>query len=265
MLSGKSGKSRVRFVSETEIHVADVVLDLDSAAAMFSGPPTRHRFPMLKSAEMVRLYDRVLGSRRIEGVLELGIFKGGSCAFFNALLRPRVHAAVDFATESWPALNELAADVTADGRVLELRYGLNQTDEAGLSALATRLFTEGNGQSILDLVVDDASHQCDYTRQSLNVLLPRLRPGGVYAVEDWGWAHYYRDACNPLDYPTSTGPATTNLIFELTMLCAGRDDIVSEIIITPDVVLAVRGSAALPVPFDVASSYRLPGSAFRMI
>jgi len=67
MLSGKNGGSTVRFVSETEIRVADVVLDLDSAAAMFSGPPTRHRFPMLKSAEMVRLYDRVLGGRRIEG------------------------------------------------------------------------------------------------------------------------------------------------------------------------------------------------------
>jgi hypothetical protein len=50
MLSGKNGGSRVRFVSETEIRVADVVLDLDSTAAMSSGPPTRHRFPMLTTS-----------------------------------------------------------------------------------------------------------------------------------------------------------------------------------------------------------------------
>lgn len=102
----------------------------------------------------------------MEEVSELGVFKGGSCAFFNALLRPRDHAAVDIAIEPWPALSELAADVKADGRVLEIEYGLDQTDKGRLSDLVTRLFTDGNGESILDLVVDDASHAGRGSRHS---------------------------------------------------------------------------------------------------
>lgn len=46
----------MKFVSETEIHVADVVLDLDSAAVMFAGPLTRRRLPMTENAE-IRLCD----------------------------------------------------------------------------------------------------------------------------------------------------------------------------------------------------------------
>jgi predicted methyltransferase len=36
---------------------------------------------------------------------------------------------------------------------------------------------------LLDLVVDDTSH-LGPTRASFNTLFPRLRPGGVYVIED---------------------------------------------------------------------------------
>ena len=37
----------------------------------------------------------------------------------------------------------------------------------------------------LDLVIDDASHLYGPTMASFEVLFPRLRPGGLYVIEDW--------------------------------------------------------------------------------
>ncbi len=36
-----------------------------------------------------------------------------------------------------------------------------------------------------DLIVDDASHQGEQTRESFEMLWPLLAPGGFYVVEDW--------------------------------------------------------------------------------
>ena len=42
----------------------------------------------------------------------------------------------------------------------------------------------------LDLVVDDASHTYEETKASFEFLFPLLRPGGIYVIEDWSWAHH---------------------------------------------------------------------------
>ena len=47
------------------------------------------------------------------------------------------------------------------------------------------------GDAPLDLVVDDASHLYDETKVALEVLLPRVRPGGLFIIEDWA-ADYMR-------------------------------------------------------------------------
>jgi hypothetical protein len=44
----------------------------------------------------------------------------------------------------------------------------------------------------LDLVIDDASHIYGPTKASFQALFPLLRPGGLYLIEDWAWAHWPR-------------------------------------------------------------------------
>jgi hypothetical protein len=39
----------------------------------------------------------------------------------------------------------------------------------------------------VDLVIDDASHLYPFTKGSFETLFPRLRPGGLYIIEDWSW------------------------------------------------------------------------------
>ena len=78
----------------------------------------------------------------------------------------------------------------------------------------------------LDLVVDDASHAYEETKTSFEVLFPLLRPGGIYVIEDWSWAHH-PDYQSP-DAPFSKGRALSNLLFEQIMLL-GSTLLISEI------------------------------------
>lgn len=42
----------------------------------------------------------------------------------------------------------------------------------------------------IDIVIDDASHLYGPTKRSFETLFPELRPGGLYIIEDWAWAHW---------------------------------------------------------------------------
>ncbi|MEQ8841723.1 MAG: hypothetical protein RIB98_12145 [Acidimicrobiales bacterium] len=63
-------------------------------------------------------------------------------------------------------------------------YGIDQSDP-GLADILDREF----GDSLLDLVLDDASHLYWPTRASFELVFPRLRFGGVYVIEDWASQH----------------------------------------------------------------------------
>lgn len=69
---------------------------------------------------------------------------------------------------------------------VRLHYGMSQGDRAAVGAILDAEF----GTGPLDMIIDDASHQLDLPRASFEVAFPRLRPGGVYVLEDWGWAHW---------------------------------------------------------------------------
>jgi len=78
----------------------------------------------------------------------------------------------------------------------------------------------------LDLVVDDASHTYEQTKASFEILFPLLRPGGIYVIEDWSWAHHpnYQSS----DAPFFNRNALSNLLFEQMMLM-GSTPLIAEI------------------------------------
>jgi hypothetical protein len=65
----------------------------------------------------------------------------------------------------------------------------------------------------LDLAIDDASHLYESTKASFETLFPLLRPGGLYIIEDWAWAHW--GELHSLLQPRATEKALTQLIFEV--------------------------------------------------
>jgi SAM-dependent methyltransferase len=54
-----------------------------------------------------------------------------------------------------------------------------------LDSLVQEYFPDG-----LDLVIDDASHIGSYTLATFQSLMPAVKPGGAYFVEDWGTGYW---------------------------------------------------------------------------
>jgi hypothetical protein len=72
-----------------------------------------------------------------------------------------------------------------------------------------------------------------------------LRPGGIYSVEDWSWAHH-PDYQAP-DAPLSKGHALSNLLFEQIMLMGSAWSI-SEIRVWKMLYLIRKSRRPLPAP-----------------
>ena len=129
------------------------------------------------------VYDRVLAPYRGRsvGMLEIGVFQGGSIELWRDYLGP---AATIFGIDTDPAC---AQRVDAPNHV---RIG-SQSDPAFLKGVVQEM-------GMLDVVLDDGSHVAWHQRTAFKTLWPLLRPGGVYMIEDahtsyWlGWGGGYR-------------------------------------------------------------------------
>jgi hypothetical protein len=226
----------------------DVSFQLTHDAQLYDTPSTAERFTLLKSRALIDRYAAMAATLDPKRIVELGIWHGGSTVFFHRLYRPERIVAVDIR----PAPSALHDYVRRHGLAAQIRIhaGVSQSDAAAL----TRILEEEFGSQPIDLVVDDASHLLLETSAAFNSLFPRLRPGGLYTIEDWGWAHWpgHRRTRESL-FPGA--PALTGLVFELVMASASRPDLVAEVAITSNLVVVTRGHAVLDGAFDVSRSY----------
>jgi hypothetical protein len=125
----------------------------------------------------------------------------------------------------------------AAGQRIRTYYGVSQTDESRIAEIVRTEFRDAP----LDVIIDDASHVYRNTRRTFEIAFPLLRPGGTYVIEDWGWAHW------PGHQAFMGQTALSMLIMELTMLCASRPDLVSEIRIFPAFAFIRKSAAAEPM------------------
>jgi SAM-dependent methyltransferase len=229
------------------VWVSNIDLQVDGvnfrAQPMNRFPSTPDNFCLWKRPGLVRQYLRLLQRQQPRTIVELGIFRGGSAALMALLARPDKLLAVDLSEERITALDELAA---AHGLAVEAHYGVDQSDAATL----TRLVDDAFGDRPLDLVVDDASHYFEATEVSFNVLFPRLRPGGKYVIEDWGWAHHPIGEHRPNDEPLTT------LVFETVMAIPSETGLVRDVHVFRDWAVVTRGPGEVdPAGYDIASTY----------
>jgi predicted O-methyltransferase YrrM len=228
-------------------------------------PGAADTFPLFKRRELVERYialaDEFAGGR----IFEAGIYRGGSVAFLTSVFRPEALIAIDIETERNEGLDGwLAARGIADR--VRLHHGVDQGDGVRLASLI-----DGElGDRPLDLVIDDASHLLTPSSTTFDVLFPRLRPGGLYVVEDWSadliWQQAF--AAKPeleelftqrsetlAEQPIEGEPAEGQLwrlVLRLVVASATHEDVVSGVEV-------IRGFAAVrrgPTELD-ASTFRL--------
>lgn len=196
----------------------------------------RDRFTIVKSKPYLDVYGALAERFHPRTILELGIFQGGGYVFLDQLFQPERMAALD--------LNPLPVEPLVeyvDGRPgRSAHFGMSQSDPAGLEAII-----EQDLGGVLDMVVDDASHTYAHTRRSFELLFPRLRPGGLYVIEDWAWAHHPRYQGE--DAPWHDQPALTNVVLDL-VLMLGSNNQIAEIHVHRPMTAVVKGQGPTRPP-----------------
>jgi hypothetical protein len=199
--------------------------------------------PRWRVSDYVELVDRL----RPQRIVELGIYQGGSTALFAAVARPTRLVAIDKEPGGYDRLDRYV-ESRGLGEVVRTYGGVDQADAPRLAAIAEEAF---DGQPI-DLVVDDCSHRYEPTKVSFEELFPRMRPGGVYVIEDWPWAHSAVGSAHPAGMFPDEVPLT-RLLFELVLAIPGAPRLISELSVDRNSVFVTRGEREVePADFDLA-------------
>jgi predicted O-methyltransferase YrrM len=233
---------------------------------------TPERFYIVKPPALVARYQELCAAVEGGRVVELGIAEGGSTALIALLARPERLVAFDLEEHRVDALDTLIAERGWGDRVRP-HYGVDQADRARLA----RIVDEELDGRPLDLVIDDCSHQLEPTRASFETLFPRLRPGGLYVIEDWRADHAMREAVaaairaevaagrHPLrdasppaegsDVPADWQPLS-RLAIELLLTRAGSGEVVEEVALDEFWLTVRRGPGELDLEgFRLADAY----------
>lgn len=203
---------------------------------------TSEAFTIAKNEPYLRVYEDLASAFSPRSILELGIFQGGSYVLLDKLFKPRRMSAVDISREPVAALCHYVAD--QESRFVH--FSTSQSDRKILEHIVRNELADE-----LDLVVDDASHTYEQTKASFEILFPLLKPGGIYVIEDWSWAHHpnYQSS----DAPFSKHHALSNLLFEQIMLM-GSTLLIAEIRIWRFLYLILKAKTAFSGSKDESGS-----------
>ncbi len=178
-------------------------------------------------------------------VVELGIRTGASTAFMSVLFKPRLLSAFEIRKRGTPAFNAFMESHPDAGRI-RTHFECDQGDAPRLAGLVDDDF-----DSPLDLVVDDASHMLEPSMASFNVLFPRLRPGGIYVIEDWSWEHYGERTAGP-EFMADKVTGFARLVLCATIVNAFAPEVIAKVVSSRGIAVIYRGESTLqPEGFDI--------------
>jgi len=189
------------------------------------------RFRFYKKPALVNAYGQVLAKEPtspVRRMFEIGLWDGGSAAFWALTLMPDVFIGIDLNERGdSPYFTRVLSDRGLTDRIIT-HWGVNQEDTARLKELV-----RVNAGGELDLVVDDGSHLYGPTKASFEALFPLVRPGGWYIVEDWAWEHMPQ-----VDY-WERERSPEHLLHQIIAAGPSQSSGVGEILVFPDL-FAVR-------------------------
>lgn len=176
-------------------------------------------------------------------ILEMGIWEGGSLAFWNQVFSPDRHVGLDLAERGDSAeFRAWREDRNRPGSI-ETFWGVDQSDRRAVLDLARRAL---GGPP--DLVIDDAAHILECLQPAFETLFPLLRPGGIYLIEDWSWGH--RAEYQAEDHFWRPYGSPSRLVRDLVECAGSGGDLVAAVHVDPDWVAVERGPLEIPEPLE---------------
>lgn len=108
-------------------------------------------------------------------IFEVGVYQGESTKVLAEYFSKSHVVGIDF--------DLLNIDLTGFANIT--LYQGDQSDPARLNALADKHAPDG-----IDIVIDDASHEGGLSLETFRILFSRVKPAGLYAIEDWGTGYW---------------------------------------------------------------------------
>ncbi|HSV20822.1 MAG TPA: class I SAM-dependent methyltransferase [Casimicrobiaceae bacterium] len=249
------------WIGDTLLDYGHVQVELCVPPALYERQSADGRFVLGKSHDMVETLARMVADRPVERIFDVGVYKGGSIVLLYEGLHPQRLVGIDWNPGMPNALPEYCRHPDRKDAI-GIYLGVNQSDQAALGAICD---TEFDGP--LDLVIDDASHFYFETRETFRALFPRLREGGLYVIEDWGWAHWPGDHWQK-DRGGETfrnQPPLSNLLIELMLMCASKPGLVRNVTFNPTVIYVERGSVPMQPGFEPREVYQNRGDPVTLL
>jgi predicted O-methyltransferase YrrM len=166
---------------------------------------------------------------------EVGVFHGGSTIYWQWQYDLDLLIAFEKEAAAPPLTNYLHRNGLSDR--VRVHFGVSQDDTARIRAALLHEL----GAELLDVVNDDASHQYAETRSTVETLLPFVRAGGVYIIEDWAWGH--RSTWPPEAW--ADAPLMSPLLSELMLVCGHATGVIEKMEINPYFATLWRGDQEL--------------------
>jgi SAM-dependent methyltransferase len=155
--------------------------------------------PEKKHAVYTNEYDRLFSHLRPHSIrlLEIGVHSGKSMQMWKEYFPLATIVGID-------------KDEKPLGFPADARFKFVQGDQSDTTVLDQALHLAGGD---FDIIIDDASHIGYHTARTFSHLFPRLKPGGIYIIEDIGTAFVpgNYDAAPPYTPPEIGIPGTPKI------------------------------------------------------
>ncbi len=220
---------------------------------------TKDSYLLGKPKHMVEKSVDIGQQQSICKIFEMGILQGGSVILYDQIFQPEKIVAIEYVPEPVDALVSYILEHSKLDAIKPY-YGINQSDYSAMEKILSAEFPDRD----VDLIIDDASHLYEETREAFNISFPYLKKGGLYCIEDWAWAHWTGDYWQEGQNPFLNGKiAMSNILIELFMLTASRPDFIKDIFVDHNSIIVKRGDGDLPTGgFNIAEHYLLRGKHF---
>lgn len=167
------------------VDTAAPAVDLWRTKAELVATETYAGISLVKFPEDLRVYEHILWSKRIDTVVELGTYAGGSLLWF----RDRMRTFAGYGRSKPPTVIGATLSASHPRALLEAvdpswqdEISLLEGDvcDPGLAARVSELVPPG----ARCLVVEDTAHTYDTSLAALNLYSDLVPPGGIFVVED---------------------------------------------------------------------------------
>jgi demethylmacrocin O-methyltransferase len=133
----------------------------------------------LYSHSYVPFYQELFEGRDIRKVLEIGV---GHSDLMTPFVPFYVHgASLKMWAEFWPEAEIYACDIRPDTLINEGRIHSTVCDQSSVASVRSMLADYGKD---FDLVIDDGSHVIDHQIITARIIVPELKEGALYVIED---------------------------------------------------------------------------------